>query len=88
AYWLNGTLFVKHADYDAQAQYYDFDSSSECYCNDRFLELETLAPITSIAPQETASHIETWDLYKDIDCPRDANETSALVEKLKLELTP
>ena len=88
AYWLNGTLFVKHADYDAQAQYYDFDSSSECYCNDQFLELETLAPITSIAPQETVSHIETWDLYKDIDCPRDANETSALVEKLKLELTP
>jgi len=41
AYWLKGILFVKHATYDEKAQYYDFNSSSECYCNDRFLELET-----------------------------------------------
>ena len=85
AYWLHGTLFVKHADYNAQAGYYDFGSSSECYCNDQFLELETLAPIISIAPNETVSHIETWDLYKDIDCPRDENEIHALVEMLDLE---
>ena len=85
AYWLNGTLFVKHANYKAQVEYYDFGSSSECYCNDQFLELETLAPITSIPPNETVSHVETWDLYKDIDCPRDENETRVLVEKLNLE---
>ena len=85
AYWLNGTLFVKHANYNAQVEYYDFGSSSECYCNDQFLELETLAPITSIPPNETVSHVETWDLYKDIDCPRDENETRVLVEKLNLE---
>ena len=85
AYWLNGTLFVKHANYKAQVEYYDFGSSSECYCNDQFLELETLAPITSIPPNETVSHVETWDLYKDIDCPRDENETRVLVEKLDLE---
>ena len=85
AYWLNGTLFVKHANYNAQVEYYDFGSSSECYCNDQFLELETLAPITSIPPNETVSHVETWDLYKDIDCPRDENETRLLVEKLNLE---
>jgi len=85
AYWLNGTLFVKHANYKAQVEYYDFGSSSECYCNVQFLELETLAPITSIPPNETVSHVETWDLYKDIDCPRDENETRVLVEKLNLE---
>ena len=85
AYWLNRTLFVKHADYNAQAGYYDFGSSSECYCNDQFLELETLAPISSIGPNEMVSHVETWNLYKDIDCPRDEPETRALVEKLKLE---
>jgi hypothetical protein len=85
AYWLNGTLFVKHANYNAQVEYYDFGSSSECYCNDQFLELETFAPIASIPPNETVSHVETWDLYKDIDCPRDENETHALVEKLNLE---
>jgi hypothetical protein len=53
AYWLNGTLFVKRAKYEAQSAYFDFGSSSECYCNDRFIELETLAPITTIDPGAT-----------------------------------
>ena len=85
AYWSNGTLFVKHAEYDALAEYYDFGSSSECYCNDKFLELETIAPILTIAPNATASHIETWDLYKGIDRLQNESEVQTLVEKLGLE---
>ena len=85
AYWLNGTLFVKRADYHPQAEYYDMGSSSECYCNDQFLELETLAPISTIPPRGTAIHVETWNLYKDIDCPQNENEVQALAEKLGLE---
>lgn len=84
AYWLNGTLFVKHAEYNAQAEYYDFGCSSESYCNDKFIELETLAPITTIAPGATASHVETWDLYKDIECPLNEKDAQALVDKLGL----
>jgi hypothetical protein len=84
AYWLNGTLFVKHAEYNAQAEYYDFGSSSESYCNDKFIELETLAPITTIVPGAVATHVETWDLYKDIDRPRDENEAQLLADKLGL----
>jgi len=85
AYWLKGILFVKHAAYDEKAQYYDFNSSSECYCNDRFLELETLAPVTTIAHNETVTHVEIWDLYKDIEHPRTEDNVRALVEKLGLE---
>ena len=85
AYWLNGILFVKHAPFDAQAEYFDFGSSSECYCNEQFLELETLAPVGMIAPGGTASHIETWDLYKDIDPPHNEDEAQLLVEQLGLE---
>ncbi len=85
AYWFNGSLFVKHAGYNAQAQYYDFNSSSECYCNDQFLELETLAPITVIEPQQTASHVETWNLYEDIPFPQNEKDVQALAEALKLE---
>jgi hypothetical protein len=84
AYWLNGTLFVKHAEYNPQSEYYDYGSSSESYCNDKFLELETLAPIGTIAPGATATHIETWNLYKNIECPRDEVDAKALAEKLKL----
>ncbi len=83
-YWLNGTLFVKSAQYDAQANYFDYGSSSECYCNDLFLELETLAPISTIAPRSTVTHIETWNLYKDIQRPNGEKDVQALVERLGL----
>jgi hypothetical protein len=85
AYWLDGTLFVKRAAFDAQAAYYDFGSSSECYCNDQFLELETLAPIGRLAPGESATHTETWELYANVDFPADEDATQGIVEKLGLE---
>ena len=85
AYWWNGMLFVKRSAYDAQAEYFDYGSSSECYCDHRFIELETVAPIRTIAPGETASHIETWELYRDVDRPRHQSDAQGLVEKLGLE---
>lgn len=85
AYWLNETLFVKRAKYEAQSAYFDFGSSSECYCNDQFLELETVAPIGALNPGEFATHVETWELYGKVDCPRDEIETQSLVERLELE---
>lgn len=85
AYWLDGALFVKRAEYDPQAAYYDFGSSSECYCNDKFLELETLAPVTTITPGGTATHVETWDLHKDIERPQNEKDAQTLVEELGLE---
>lgn len=85
AYWLNGTLFVKHAAFDSQASYYDFGCSSECYCNDRFIELETLGPATTIAPGAAVFHTETWELYTDIPYPADEDAAQAIVEELGLE---
>jgi hypothetical protein len=85
AYWLNGTLFVKRAKYEAQSAYFDFGSSSECYCNGRFIELETLAPISTIDPGASVTHVETWELYGGVDHPRDEKDAQALVEKLGLE---
>lgn len=85
AYWWNGMLFVKRAEYDSQAAYFDFGSSSECYCDHRFIELETLSPIHTIAPGETASHSEVWELYKDIDRPRHESDAQRIVETLGLE---
>jgi len=85
AYWLDGTMFVKCAEYDEGARYYDFGSSSESYCNDQFLELETLAPINTIEPGETAAHVETWDLYENVELPQNENDVRTLVEKLGLE---
>ncbi|MFN2195168.1 MAG: hypothetical protein ACK2UW_03495 [Anaerolineales bacterium] len=78
AYWLDGILFVKRAAFDPQAEYFDFGSSSECYCNDRFLELETLAPISQLDVGESAVHTEVWELYTGFARP----ENEALAEKM------
>ncbi|MCA1900556.1 MAG: hypothetical protein LDL50_07620 [Chloroflexi bacterium] len=85
AYWRNGILFVKRAKYEAHSAYFDFGSSSECYCNERFIELETLAPIAILEPGASAAHVETWELYEHIERPQNEEDAQALVEKLKLE---
>jgi hypothetical protein len=84
-YWAEGTLFIKRAVFDPRARYYDLGSSSECYCNDQFLELETLAPAGSLAPGEAATHIETWQLYADVERPADQETVQRIVDQLGLE---
>jgi hypothetical protein len=85
AYWLDDTLFVKRAGFDSKAAYYDFGSSSECYCGAHFIELETLAPITRLAPGQSAEHIETWELYANVDRPRDQGTVKKIVASFGLE---
>jgi len=85
AYWNAGTLFVKRAPFETRAAYVDFNSSSECYCNDRFLELETLAPIRTLEPGEASMHTETWEIHAGVDFPADEAATQSMVEKFGLE---
>jgi hypothetical protein len=85
AYWRDGVLFVKRAKYESQSAYFDFGSSSECYCNERFLELETVAPIVNLEPGASVTHVETWELYDKVDCPRNEKDIQGLIEKLELE---
>jgi hypothetical protein len=85
AYWINQTLFVKRAEFHSQAEYYDFGSSSECYCNDRFLELETLGPIAKILPGASITHTEIWELHPNIDFPVSETDTEILTNSLGLD---
>ena len=85
AYWLDGTLFVKKAAFDPTATYYDSGCSSECYCDYRFLELETLAPVSTLPPNGSVSHTETWQVYDNVDFSPDEATVQALVENLGLE---
>lgn len=85
ACWLDGVLFVKRAAFDAAGRYVDFGCSSECYCNDRFLELETLGPLVSVAPGGTVTHTERWDLYADIPAPLDEKTARAIADQIGLD---
>ena len=50
AYYLGEELFVKRSTGDPAKTYPDIGSSFETFTNGEFLELETLGPITKLAP--------------------------------------
>jgi hypothetical protein len=67
AYLLNGELFVKRYDAIAEAAAYpDFGCTFETFTNQAILELETLGPMTTLAPGASVSHTERWSAHRGI----------------------
>jgi len=67
AYWLDGVLFRKTFDVHREASHPDNNSNTEIYCNDQFVELETLAPLKTLNLGDSVNHIETWDIFYGLD---------------------
>jgi hypothetical protein len=84
AYYLNGELFVKRAPpAENPSAYPDFGSSFETFTNADFLELETLSPLTRLAPGKSATHTEHWNLHKSVHI---AHWTDAELDRVVLPL--
>jgi hypothetical protein len=65
AYVLGTELFVKWSPrHDDALDYADLGASVECYRDHRFLELESLGPLTELAPGTAAHHREVWTLLE------------------------
>jgi hypothetical protein len=86
AYLLGDTLLVKHAPYQNDAYYFDEGSSSECYCDERFLELESLGPRVVLQPGEKTTHVETWRLMRGIALPDEETRCLQVLEQAGLSL--
>lgn len=82
AYALQDRLFVKRAQYDPDAKYLDRGASSQIYCCETFIELETLGPHTTLESGDSVVHEETWEIYQDGQWP---GEISALFSGLNKE---
>src|SRR5215211_6366822 len=67
AYWLDGVLFRKSFDVHAGLPHPDNNCNAEMYCNNLFVELESLAPLTTLSPGASVHLVETWDVYNGID---------------------
>ena len=64
AYAVGAEVFVKWAPLsDDTMDYVDFGASMQCYRDHRFLELETLGPLTDLASGEVGRHREVWRLF-------------------------
>ncbi len=62
AYLKDDTLFVKRYEHKEGGVYPDRGVSYETYTNSFFLELETLGELVTLKPNNTASHVEEWEL--------------------------
>jgi hypothetical protein len=78
AYALKGDLFIKKQDYDADAQYPDYNCNAEYFTMPGFLEIETLSPLKRVAPGEYLENCETWSLFK-VDVSEDEADIDAKV---------
>ena len=62
AYWRNGICFAKQFDPRLDRLHPDRDCNVEVYSNHRFIEIETLAPLVTLAPGQATEHVETWHI--------------------------
>jgi hypothetical protein len=79
AYLRGRDLFIKKYPVASGANYPDNGSTSECWTNDVYLELESLAPVQLVQPGGTAQHSENWSLL-ELDSP--LHHTDELVEQV------
>lgn len=79
AYWNEGILFRKTFEVFPAATHPDYGCNAEIYCDEHFIELESLAPLGRLAPGGEVSHTETWELY---DTPRQDFLPAGLVDSL------
>ncbi|MFI5201853.1 MAG: hypothetical protein ACHQNE_05670 [Candidatus Kapaibacterium sp.] len=71
AYYSSPLLFVKEFDYRAGAassamRYPDYGCNCETYTAGEFIELESLGPMETLQPGESATHRERWRLFDDV----------------------
>jgi len=69
AYWLEGVLFVKRFSPNPGSPFPDGGCNAELYCNDQFIELESLGPLAKLEPGKSIIHTETWELFDGLDLP-------------------
>ncbi len=69
AYVLDSVLFVKTFGHDRAAAYPDFGCNTELYTDHRMLEVESLGPLTTVAPDASVTQTEEWHLFSGVPAP-------------------
>jgi hypothetical protein len=63
AYLDGSTLFVKRFAPNVDLPHPDYGCNAEVYVCDQFIEVESLGPLNTLQPGESARHIETWEIH-------------------------
>jgi hypothetical protein len=81
-YLREGTLFVKRFKVADDQPHPDMGCNAEVYCNDRFIELETLAPLCRLEPGQSVTHVETWELYAGLRKCQTPDEVPGVIKEI------
>jgi hypothetical protein len=68
-YLRSGVFFLKRFDPQLDRLHPDLNTNAQLYCNGRFIELESLAPLTLLEPGQSSVQLETWEIYRADDVP-------------------
>lgn len=66
AYWNQGVLFRKKFSVQTDETHPDNGCNAEIYCDEHFIELESLAPLIKLTAGSSISHTENWELYDSL----------------------
>jgi hypothetical protein len=67
AYWWDGVLFRKTFTVHPDLPHPDYGCNAEIYTGSHFIELESLAPLSKLAPGDSVGFSETWQLYDSLE---------------------
>lgn len=81
-YLFDDVFFVKRFGVRSDEQYPDYGCNSEAFSNHRVVELQSLGPITELAPKHAVIHTETWEVYKEKEIPKDKFGERTIRERL------
>jgi len=90
-YLVDHVLFVKRFPWQPEAMYPDYGCNFEMFSNGKMLELESLGPLTMLAPGRSVELIERWELHDlpgKVDCHSMAAAVSAVEAILNLKQHP
>lgn len=78
AHLTRNMLFVKRFTHDERASYPDYDVNNEVYTEGAFQELELLGPHRVVAPGESLTLTEEWNLFENIGLGANTSDLEAL----------
>ena len=67
AHLVDDLLFVKRFTHDERASYPDYEVNNEVYTEGPFQELELLGPHRVVAPGESLTLVEEWNLFTGLE---------------------
>lgn len=84
AHWLDGVLLTKEFAPQLDGEHPDNGCNAECYVNARFMEVESLGALVTLAPGETVTHDEVWRLHAGVSPIADEDDAVAAASKVGL----